>query len=173
MFLKVREADGQDGQWFSHTLQHLLDERFEFERRALACRADGHDGLLSPVRRAVLRKVHGLIAAEASERLVDAVEIHAYDIRLAHGLEDERRRYHIDGAHGDAERLRDLRAEAHERSHIGEDQHARAAVHAAQHRDDLLSELLRVLLERHVDGDEIRILCVEELLRDLDHRACR
>ena len=176
MVFELHEADGQHGDVLARPLQHVFDERLELDSRALARRANRHDGLLTSVLRALHRHVlgiDGLVAAEAPQRLIDALEIHAHDVGLPHGLENQRRRDHVERAHGNLELFADFRAERHERAHVGENQHALAAVHTPEHRDDVLRDFLRIFVERHVDGDEVRVLRVEELLRDLDHRARR
>ena len=176
MVFELHEADGQHGDVLARPLQHVLDERLELDGRTFARRADRHDGLLPPIVGALHRHIlgiDGLVAAEAPQRLIDALKIHARDVGLPHGLEDQRRRDHVERAHGNLELFSDFCAERHERAHVGEDQNALAAVHASEHRDDVLRDFLRILVERHVNRDEVRVLRIEELLRDLDHRARR
>ena len=176
MLLELHEADGYDGQRLARAAQDLLDERLELERRALPRRADGHNDaavVRHLLERLILRDITRLVAVKARERVVEAVEVHAREFRLAHGLKDQRRRNHVDRAHRHIEALLQTRAEIAERAHVREYQDALETRHGLQHGCHLVEHGLWTDLERHVDGQHADVRRAEQALRDFDHRRRR
>ena len=110
---------------------------------------------------------------ETREGVVKPIEVHAREFCLAHGLEDQRRRDHVDRADGNLDALLQARTEIAERAHIRENQDALEAVHGLQHSRHLVEHGLRPDLEWHVDGQHADIRRAEQALRDLDHRSRR
>ena len=174
--LELHEADGDDRQGLARAAQDVLDEGFKLERRSLSRRADGHDdaAVIRHLRELlILRDIARLVAVEAREGVVEAIEVHARELCLAHGLEDQRCRDHVDCADGNPDVLLQARAEIAERAHVRENQDTLAAVHGFQHGGHLVEHGLRPDFERHVDGQYADVRRAEQALCNFDHRRRR
>ena len=173
-FLQPRQADRKDLHRPPRMMQDILDQRFQLKRRALTGRADRNDRLGAAARRMFfLRGIDGFIPLKAAQRLINAVQIHAGDVHLAHRFQNQWRRYHVQRPDRNLQLFRQHGADVAERAHIRQDQHALPAAHGPQHRRGLVKDLLRPDLQRHIHGDDIRIHRAEQLLRHIDHGAGR